>query len=118
MAVDLFSLGDCEGQACISPNQLDMASRYNVVFPIDVKNPMMVFYGFLIGWCMTLGIPTHLRFDMGSEFEAGFAEMTEQVGCKLLPTAAVSPTSNRPCERARRAWKFHAQTLIDQFSIK
>ena len=44
--------------------------------------------------------------------------MAEQVGTRLLPTAAVSPTQNAPCERAGGAWKFHAKRLIDQFSVK
>ena len=118
VAIDLFSLGDSSGSSATFLNMLDMASRYNVVFPISDKNPVTVFYGFLMGWCMTLGIPTNCRSDMGGEFEAGFAEMVEQLGSRLLPTAAVSPTQNAPCERAGASWKFHAKRLIDQYSVR
>ena len=117
VAIDLFSLGDSKGNTATFLNMLDMASRYSVVFPVADKNPVTVFYGFLMGWCMNLGIPQNCRFDMGGEFEAGFAEMTEQIGSRLLPCAAVSPTQNAPCERAGATWKFHAKRLCDQFSI-
>ena len=118
VAIDLFMLGDCGAESATFLNMVDMASRYQVVFPIADKNPITVFYGFLMGWCMTLGIPANTRFDMGGEFEAAFAEMAEQVGAKLLPTAAVSPAQNAPCERAGGAWKYHARRLIDQYNVK
>ena len=43
---------------------------------------------------------------------------SEQIGCRLLPAAAVSPTQHAPCERAGGAWKYSARRLVDQFSIK
>ena len=36
---------------------LDMASYDQVVFPVADKNPLTVFYRFLLGWCLTLGVP-------------------------------------------------------------
>ena len=77
-----------------------------------------VFYGFLLCWCLTLGVPECLRFDLGGEFESSFSELAEQIGCRLLPAASVSPTQNAPCERAGGAWKYRARRLVDQFSIK
>ena len=59
-----------------------------------------------------------LRFDLGGEFESSFSELAEQIGCRLLPAAAVSPTQNAPCERGGGAWKYRARRLVDQFSIK
>ena len=44
--------------------------------------------------------------------------LAEQIGCRLLPAAAVSPTQHAPCERAGGAWKYSARRLVDQFSIK
>ena len=32
--------------------------------------------------------------------------------------AAVPPTQNAPCERAGLTWKFHAERLLDQFSVR
>ena len=80
---------------------------------------MTVFYGFLLGWCLTLGVLECVRFDLGGEFESSFSELAEQIGCRLLPAASVSPTQNAPCERAGGAWKYRARRLVvDQFSIK
>ena len=68
--------------------------------------------------CLTLGVPECLRFDVGGQLESSFSEMAEQIGCLLLPAAAVSPTQNAPCERPGGAWKYRARRLVDQFSIK
>ena len=95
-----------------------MASHNQVVFPVADKDPLTVFCGFLVGWCHTLGVPECLRFDLGGEFESSFSELAEQIGCRLLPAASVSPTQNTPCERAGGAWKYRARRLVDQFSIK
>ena len=109
---------DITGENGLFLNMLDMASHYQVVFPVADKNPLTVFYGFLLGWCLTLGVPERLRFDLGGEFESSFSELAEQIGCRLLPAASVSPTQNAPCERAGGAWKYRARRLVDQFSIK
>ena len=50
---------------------LDMASHFQVVFHVADKNPLTVFYGFLLGWCFTLGVPACLGFDLRGEFESG-----------------------------------------------
>ena len=118
LALDLFMFADITGQ-----NGLFLTcwtwpvTTRQVVFPVADKNPLTVFYGFLLGWCLTLGVPECLRFDMGGEFESSFSELAEQIGCRLLPAAAVSPTQNAPCERAGGAWKYRARRLVEQFSI-
>ena len=113
MALDFFMLADITLRNGPVLNMLDMASYYQVVFPVADKNPLTVFYGFLLGWCLTLGVPECLRFDLGGEFESSFSELAEQIGCRLLPAAGVSPTQN-----AGGAWKYRARRLVDQFSIK
>ena len=117
---DTWSLHVCRHQRAKRSvfNMLDMASHYQVVSPGADKNPLTVFYEFLLGWCLTLGVPECLRLDLGGEFESSFSELAEQIGCRLLPAAAVSPTQNAPCERAGGASKYHARRLVDQFSIK
>ena len=118
MALDLFMFADITGENGLFLNMLDMARHYQVVFPAADKNPLTVFYGFLLGWCLTLGVPECLRFDLGGEFESSFSELAEQIGCRLLPAASVSPTQNAPCERAEGACKYRARRLVDQCSIK
>ena len=100
VALDLFMFADITGENGLFLNMLDMASHHQVVFPVADKNPLTVFNGFLLGWCLTLGAPECLRFDLGGEFESSFSELPEQIGYRLLPAAAVSPTENAPCERA------------------
>ena len=94
---------DITGQNVLFLNMVDMASHCQVVFPVADKNPLTVFYGFLLGWCLTLGVPECLRFDLGGEFESSFSELAEQIGCRLLPAASVSPTQSAPGERAGRS---------------
>ena len=89
-ALDLFMFADITGQNGLFLNMLDMASHYQVVFPTADKNPLTVFYGFLLGWCLTLGVPECLRSGLGGEFESSFSELAEQIGCRLLPAASVS----------------------------
>ena len=86
VALDLFMFADTTGENGLFLNMLDMASHYQVVFPVADKNPLTVFYGFFLGWCLTLGVPECL--------------LAEQIGCRLLQAASVSPTQNAPCERA------------------
>ena len=109
---------DITGENGLFLNMLDMASHYQVVFPVADKNPLTVFYGFLLGWYLTLGVPECLGFDLGGEFESSFSELAEQIGCRLLPATSVSPTQNAPCEGAGGAWKYRARRLVDQISIK
>ena len=118
VALDLFMFADITGENGLFLKMLDEASHNQVVFRVADKSPLTVFYGFLLGWCLTLGVPECLRFDLGDEFESSFNELADQIGCRLLPAAAVSPTQNPPCERAGRAWKYRARRLVDQFSIK
>ena len=41
----------------------------------------------------------------------------ESMGTRYTPLAAISPTQNAACERAGGAWKMHAKSLCDEFSI-
>ena len=84
VALDLFMFADITGQNGLFLNMLDMASHNQVVFPVADKNLLTVFYRFLLGWCLTLGVPECLRFHLGGEFESSFSELA----------AAVSPTQN------------------------
>ena len=100
VALDLFMFADITGENGPFLNMLDMASHYQVVFPVADKNPLTVFYGFLLGWCLTLGVPESLRFDSGGEFESSFSELADQIGCRLLPgknstTSATASTTQR-----------------------
>ena len=47
-----------------------------------------------------------------------FGQKLEDIGCELMPTAAITPRQNAVCERHGAVWKTHARRLIDDFSIK
>ena len=49
VALDLFMFANITGQNVLFLNMLDMASHYQVVFLVADKNPLTVFYGFLLG---------------------------------------------------------------------
>ena len=115
MALDLFMFTDITGQNGLS---LKHVGHGQVVFPVADKTPLTVLCEFLLGWCLALGVPECLRFALGGEFASSFSKFAQQIGCRLLPAAAVSPTQTAPCERAGGAWKSRARRLVDQFSIK
>ena len=79
VVLDLFMFADITGQNGLFLNMLDMASHHQVVFLVADMNPLTVFYGFLLGWCLTHGVPESLRFDLGGEFESSFNELAEQL---------------------------------------
>ena len=89
VALALFMFADITGENGLCLNMPDMASHNQVVFPVADKTPLTVFYGFLLGWCLTLGVPECLRFFLGGEFESSFSEQAKQIGCRLLPAASV-----------------------------
>ena len=66
MALDLFMFADITGQNGLFLNMLDMASHFQVVFPVADKNPLTVFYGFLLGRCLTLGVPWEVSLNRPS----------------------------------------------------
>ena len=57
VALGLFMFADITGENGLFLNMHYMASHYQVVFPVADKNPLTVFYGFLLGWCLMLGVP-------------------------------------------------------------
>ena len=118
VALDLFMFADITGHNVFFEHVGHGQSLAGCFSSRRQDSPLTVFYGFLLGWCLTFGVPECLRFDLGGEFESFFSELAEQIGCRLLPPAAVSPTQNAPCERAGGAWKYRARRLVDQFSIK
>ena len=50
VALDFFMFADISGENGLFLNMSDMASHYQVDFPVADKNPLTVFYRFLLGW--------------------------------------------------------------------
>ena len=69
-------------------------------------------------WITPFGVPRRLIYDQGGEFEREFGQELEDLGCELMPTAAITPEQNAVCERHGGIWKTHARRLLDEFSVK
>ena len=117
-AIDLFVLADYEGNQLSFINILDSASTYGVVAMIPSKHPKIVWDHFFKHWITPFGVPRRLIYDQGGEFEREFGQELEDLGCELMPTAAITPQQNAVCERHGGIWKTHARRLLDEFSVK
>ena len=56
VALDLFMFCRHHWASGLFLNMLDMDSHYQVFFLMADKNVCMVFFGFLVSWCLTLGV--------------------------------------------------------------
>ena len=56
VALDLFMFADITGQAVCSETCWTRPVTTKFFFLMADKNHLMVFYGFLEGWCLTLGV--------------------------------------------------------------
>ena len=115
-AIDLFVLVDYAGNQLSFTNILDLASTYGVVAMVPSKHPKVVWDHFLKHWITPCGVPRRLTYDHGEEFECEFGKELEDLGCELMPTAAITPQQNAVCDRHGGIWKTHARRLIDEFS--
>ena len=114
-AVDLFVRADNAGNQLGFVDMLDFCEHFLVTVPS--KHPKVVGDQFLEHWITPFGVPRRLIYDHGGEFERECGQELENLGCELMPTAAITPQRNAVCERHGGVWKSHAR-LIDEFSIK
>ena len=63
-------------------------------------------------------MPQRLIYDQGGEFEREFGQELEDLGCELMPTAAITLQQNAVCERHGGIWKTDARRLLDELSVK
>ena len=66
---------------------------------IPSKHPKIVWDHFFKHWITPFGVPRRLIYDQGGEFEREFGQELEDLGCELMPTAAITPQQNAVCER-------------------
>ena len=113
----MFVLADYEGNQLSFINILDLASTFGVVAMIPSKHPKIVWDHFFKHWITPFGVPRRLIYDQGGEFEREFGQELEDLGCEVMPTAAITPQQNAVCERHGGIWKTHARRLLHAFSI-
>jgi len=118
IGVDLFTLADYAGNQLVFLNVVDLASGFTMVGTVPSRHPSVVFARLLQVWLTPFGAPQRVIFDGGGEFEREFSKELEDMGCRLMTTAACTPQQNATVERHGGMWKIHARKLIDQFSIR
>ena len=96
-------------------DMLDFCEHFLVTVPS--KHPKVVGDHIFEHWITPFGVPRRLIYDHGGEFERECGQELENLGCELMPTAAITPQQNAVCERHGGVWKSHAR-LIDKFSMK
>ena len=69
-------------------------------------------------WCSWAGPPESVLTNLGGVFQREFSKEFELMNCRIMHTAAVTPTQNAPCELAGGLWKYHARRLLDDFNIE
>ena len=117
VAVDLFQLADWRGYTVTFHNAVDLGSTFTVVAPVSSKRPQDCIMVFNSSWCGWAGPPRRVVMDQGGEFMREYGEGLEDLGTRVSPCAAISPTQNAVAERSGGAWKAHARAIIDEFNL-
>ena len=117
-AIDLLVLPDFADNQLSFINILDLARTFGVVAMIPSKHPKVVWDCFFFHWLTPFGVPQRLIYDQGGEFEREFGQELEDLGCELMPTAAITRQQNAVCERHGGIWKTDARRLLDELSVK
>ena len=91
VGVDLFVLAGSDEQVCKFLNKVDLATRFNICFPVPSKGPDDVLSALEIVWISWAGSTNHLVSDMGGEFEGELGEFMEAHGIRQYFTASEDP---------------------------
>ena len=112
VGVDLFVLADSDEQVCKFLNIVDLATRFNICFPVPSKGPDDVLSVLELVWISWAGPTNHLISDMGGEFEGELGEFTEAHGIRQYFTASEDPWQNGLVERNGGIWKAAVRKAI------
>ena len=94
------------------PNIVDLATRFNICFPVSSRRPDCVLSVLERVWINWAGPMSHLISDMGGEFEGELGEFMEGHGLRQYFTASEAPWQNGLVERNRGIWKAAARKAI------
>ena len=72
-------------------NILDLASISGVVAIVPSKHAEIVWDHFSRHWVTPFGVLRRLIYDQREECEREFGQELEEMGCELMPTAAITP---------------------------
>ena len=111
VGVDL-KLADSDEQVFQFLNIVDVATRFNMCFPVLSKRPDDVLSVLEMVWINWAGPMKHLISDMGGEFEGELGECIEAYGIRQYHTASEAPWQNERVERNDGIWKAAARKAI------
>ena len=110
--VDLFMLADSDEQVFEFLNIVDLATRFNICFPVPSKRPDDVLSVLEMVWINWAGPMSHLISDMGGEFEGELGEFMEARGIRQYFTASEAPSQNGHVQRNDGIWKAPTRKAI------
>ena len=109
VGVDLFVLADTDEQVFEFLNIVDLATRFNIYFPMPSKRPDDVLSVLELVWIYWADPMNHLISDMGGEFEGELGEFMEAHGIPQYFTASEAPWQDGLVERNGGMWKSGCQ---------
>ncbi|CAK0907810.1 unnamed protein product [Prorocentrum cordatum] len=98
-------------------NQIDMATKYQIAVPAASRKPTLIWQATLDRWPRALSAPVAATTDTAAELEREVKEKHENMGSKIMSSAAYNPTQNAICERHSQTWKAHARALAPECRI-
>ena len=102
-------LADSEEQVFEFLHEVDLATRFNICFPVPSKKPDDVLSVLEMVWINCAGPMSHLISDMGGEFERELGEFMEAHGIRQYFIAFEAPWQNGLSERNGGIWKAAAR---------
>ena len=113
MGVDLFALADSNEQVFEFLNIVDLATRFNLCFPVPSTRSDDALSVLEMAWINWAGPMSHLISDMRHEFEGELGEFMEQHGIRQYFTASEAPWQNGLVERDGGIWTAARKTITD-----
>ena len=109
---DLFMLADADEHAFECLNIVDLATRFNICFPVPSKRPDDILSVLERVWIHWAGRMSYLIFDTGGEFQGELGEFIEAHGIRQYFTASEAAWQNGLVERNGGIWKAAARKAI------
>ena len=110
--VDLFVLADSNEQVFEFLDIVDLATRFNICFPMPSRRLGDVFSVFQMVWINGAGPMSHLISDMGGEFEGELGECMEAHGIRQNSKASEASWQKGLVKRNGGIWKAAARKTI------
>ena len=107
VAIDIIWLeaADSEGAGIPALNMVDVASTYQVVYPVESTKSGDAAKAFVNGWVSWAGAPRHVIIDLDSAFKDKFLEAMDQMAVSVRCAAGQAHWQNSVAERQGDSWK-------------